>query len=85
MIREDGFTICNPGSFSTDFSFLIVRPATLEVEESRIPSGTSAEAAAAAAAMDETDAAANELLQRDEAPLEGCVVFAKDSFCAPMC
>ncbi len=58
VVREDGYTAANPGSFSTDFTFLIVRPATLEVEESCIPSAAGAganddEAAAAAAPVEE--------------------------------
>lgn len=38
VVREEGYTVCNPGSFGSDFTFLIIRPSTLEVEESSIPS-----------------------------------------------
>ncbi len=35
--REPDYLACNPGSFGADTSFVVVRPSTLEVEESRIP------------------------------------------------
>lgn len=37
--RKDQYLACNPGSFSRDFSFIVIRPSTLEIEESRIPDG----------------------------------------------
>jgi DNA polymerase epsilon subunit 2 len=35
--RDPAYIACNPGSFGADASFVVVRPSTLEVEESRIP------------------------------------------------
>ncbi len=37
--KEPDFLACNPGSFGADYSFVVVRPSTLEVEESRVPDG----------------------------------------------
>ena len=34
--QEREYHAANPGSFSRDFSFLVIRPATMEVEESRV-------------------------------------------------
>ena len=39
VVKEKEYLACNPGSFSADFSFIVIRPSSLEVEESRIPDG----------------------------------------------
>jgi DNA polymerase epsilon subunit 2 len=43
VVREKDYLACNPGSFAADCSFIVVRPSTMEVEESNIPDGTEME------------------------------------------
>jgi len=40
VVQEKEYLACNPGSFGADASFVVIRPSTLEIEESRIPDGT---------------------------------------------
>jgi hypothetical protein len=37
VVREKEYLACNPGSFGADSSFVVIRPSSLEIEESRIP------------------------------------------------
>ncbi len=40
VVQEKEYLACNPGSFGADASFVVIRPSTLEIEESRVPDGT---------------------------------------------